>query len=296
MQMTGKRTQERVAYLALASPAIVLLAVLAVYPMVILVRLSLSDVGVDNLRGYWPFNGATNFAVILQDPEFRQVVAQTLVLVVGVMVLSLGIGFMVAMLLRHTTRLGFVTQTIMLLVWALPPVVVGSLWKFFFASSGPLNQALVAIGLVERPIPFLAQPSTALLGIAAVTLWVGVPFAALVLKSAILDVPLEVWEAARMDGASTLQLVNKIILPMIRPTLYILAVLSVVATFKGFDFIYVMTVGGPGVSSSTIPFLGYLTAFRDYDFGLAGAISVVAMLMVLSLAMAYIVALRREER
>ena len=296
VRLRSRRRGDRAAYLILALPSVVLLTVLALYPMVILIQMSLSDVGVGNLRGAWPLNGLANFAEIFQDPDFRQVLAQTLVLVIGVMIVSLAVGFIVAMLLRHTTKLGFVTQTIMLLVWALPPVVVGSLWKFFFASGGPLNQMLIAIRLIDRPIPFLAQPSTSLLAIAAVTLWVGIPFAALVLKSAILDVPLEVWEAARVDGASTLQLVFRIILPMIRPTLYILGVLSVVATFKGFDFIYVMTVGGPGVSSSTVPFLGYLTAFQSYEFGLAGAISVVAMIMVLGLTVAYIFALRREEK
>lgn len=296
MHVNRRRRGEPVAYLILALPSIVLLAVLALYPMVILVQMSMSEVRADNLRGAWDFNGLENFVAIFQDPDFRQVLAQTLVLVFGVMVVSLAVGFIVAMLLRHTTKLGFVTQTIMLLVWALPPVVVGSLWKFFFASTGPLNQLLISIGLIDDPIPFLSQPSTSLLGIAAVTLWVGIPFATLVLKSAVLDVPLEIWEAARVDGASTLQLVLQIILPMIRPTLYILGVLSVVGTFKGFDFIYVMTVGGPGVSSSTVPFLGYRTAFENYEFGLAGAISVVAMVMVLALAVAYIFALRREER
>lgn len=296
MRVNRRRSGESVAHLVLALPSILLLTVLALYPMVILVQMSLSEVTASNLRGAWGFNGLANFVAIFQDPDFRQVLAQTLVLVLGVMIVSLGAGFIVAMLLRHSTRLGFVTQTIMLLVWALPPVVVGSLWKFFFASAGPLNQMLITIGLLDDPIPFLAQPSTSLLGIAAVTLWVGIPFATLVLKSAVLDIPLEIWEAARMDGASTLALVLQIVLPMIRPTLYVLGVLSVVGTFKGFDFIYVMTVGGPGVSSSTVPFLGYRTAFENYEFGLAGAISVVAMIMVLALAVAYILALKREER
>jgi multiple sugar transport system permease protein len=83
---------------------------------------------------------------------------------------------------------------------------------------------------------------------------------------------------------------------MIRPTLLILGVLSVVGAFKAFDFIYVMTRGGPGTSSTTIPFLGYLLAFQNYKFGAAGAVSVMAMLVVVALAVGYIFAVRREGR
>ncbi|MEA5118256.1 MAG: sugar ABC transporter permease, partial [Propionicimonas sp.] len=200
------------------------------------------------------------------------------------------------MALRKQTRLNYLSQTLMIFVWALPPVVVGNVWSFLLSSTGPVNALLVDAGIAASPIPYLSQPDTALLGIGAVTIWAGVPFAVLVLKSAILDIPVEILDAARVDGARPMQVVWNIILPFIRPTLYILGVLSVVSAFKGFDFIYVMTKGGPGTSSSTIPFLAYRTAFRDYQFGTAGAISVLAMLIVLVLAVAYIVAVRREDR
>jgi multiple sugar transport system permease protein len=129
-----------------------------------------------------------------------------------------------------------------------------------------------------------------------VTVWVGIPFAGLVLKSAILDVPLEILDAAKVDGANNFQVLTKIILPTIRPTLLILGVLTIVAAFKAFDLIYTMTQGGPGTSSSTIPYLGYVTALQSYQFGQAGAISVVAMVVVLALAVAYIFAVRQEEK
>ncbi|WP_158861680.1 carbohydrate ABC transporter permease [Leifsonia sp. AG29] len=258
--------------------------------------MAFSDVGVQNLLGSWPLNGVDNFVSVFADPAFRTVVLQTLAFVALVMVATLVLGFLAAMLLRGASRVNSAVQTTMIFVWALPPVVVGSLWKFLLSSSGPVNSVLLDLGLVKAPIPFLGQPSTALFCIGLVTVWVGIPFAALVLKSAILDIPLEVWDAARVDGAGLLQTVWYVVLPAIRPTLYILGVLSVVGAFRGFDFIYVMTFGGPGSSSSTIPFFGYLTAFRDYQFGHAAAISVVAMVIVLGLAIAYIAAVRKEDR
>lgn len=282
--------------LLFAVPGIVLLAVLSLYPVYIVARMSLSDVGVSDLLGTWPFVGFRNFATILGDPAFQAVTVQTLFFVVAVCLFTLVVGFTFAMLLRRSTRLNTLTQTMMIFVWALPPVVVGSLWKFLLASNGPVSALLVGARLSSGPIPFLSQAQTSLVSIAIVSIWVGIPFAVLVLKSAILDIPLETWDAARMDGARLMQIVWFIVLPAIRPTLYILGVLSVVGAFKGFDFIYVMTNGGPGTSSSTIPFLAYLTAFQSYQFGTAAAISVVAIGIVLVLAVAYIAAVRREER
>jgi len=277
-------------------PAAALLAVLSLYPLLVLIQMSLSQVTISNLLGYWPFVGLRNFRDELTSPTFRAVAAQTFALVVAVLVLSLLFGFLAAMVLRENTLFNRITQTTMVLVWTLPPIVVGSLWRFLLASDGGLNQLLVHLHVLAHPQPFLSQSSTALVAITAITLWASAPFAAMVIKAAILDLPGDVLDAARIDGASSLQIVTRVIVPMIRPTLLILGVLSVVAAFKAFDFIYVMTRGGPGTSSTTIPFLGYLLAFQNYQFGAAGAVSVLAMLVVLALAVGYIYAVRREER
>ncbi len=277
-------------------PAAALLVVLSLYPLVVLVQMSLDDVTIANLRGYWPFAGLANFRAELSDPAFVAVAVQTLAVVVSVLVLSLTVGFLVALVLRDNSRLNRITQTTMILVWTLPPIVTGSLWKFLLASDGGLNVLLVRAHVLAHPVPFLSQSSTSLAAITAITLWASTPFAVMVIKSAILDVPPEILDAARVDGAGTTQIVLRVIVPVIRPTLLILGVLSVVGAFKAFDFIYVMTRGGPGTSSATIPFLGYLLAFQDYRFGLAGAVSVIAMLIVLVLALGYLYAVRREQR
>jgi multiple sugar transport system permease protein len=282
--------------LGFSAPAAALLAVLSLYPLVVLVQMSVDDVTITNLLRYWPYVGFRNFQDQLTDPTFRTVAVQTLILVTAILILTLVLGFLLAMVLRENTRLNRITQTTMILVWTLPPIVAGSLWKFLLASDGGLSDLLVRMHVLDHPTAFLSQSSTALAAVTAVTLWSSAPFAVMVIKSAILDVPRDVIDAARVDGASTRQVVTSVIVPMIRPTLLILGVLSVVGAFKAFDFIYVMTRGGPGTSSTTIPFLGYLLAFQNYQFGAAGAVSVLAMLVVLVLAMGYIYAVRREER
>jgi multiple sugar transport system permease protein len=277
-------------------PAVVLLSVMSLYPIYILVRMSLSDVTISNIVGYWPFIGLHNFITVFGSSAFQSVIEQTLFFVILVLITTMVAGLVVALALRSSRGFPLVTQTTLILVWTLPPVIVGALWKFLLSSQGAINQTLMSLGLIHRAIPFLSQPSTALAAVAAVTIWVGIPFAGLVIKSAILDVSPEILDAAKVDGASGFQVLTRIIIPMIRPTLLILGVLTVVAAFKAFDLIYTMTSGGPGTSSATIPYLGYVTAFQTYQFGQAGAISVVAMVIVLILAVGYILAVRQEEK
>lgn len=278
------------------APGALLIGVMSIYPIFILLQMSISKVDITNIVGAWPLVGTANFTSIFASNTFREVTVQTLVFVVFVLLATMLAGLIVALMLRSSRGFSLVTQTTLILVWTLPPVVVGALWKFLLSSDGAINELLVAVRLVDEPVPFLSLPETGLIAIGAVTVWISVPFAGLVIKSAILDVPEEILDAARVDGASKAQVLNQIVLPMIRPTLLILGVLTVVAAFKAFDLIYTMTRGGPGSSSSTIPFLGYTMAFQNYEFGRAAAISVVAMFIVLCLAVAYIFAVRREEK
>lgn len=277
-------------------PALVFLAVFSLYPMYVLAQMSIAQVGVKNLLAGWPFVGGRNFAAVLGDPTFRAVALQTLVLVAGIVITTLFAGLISAYILRAETRFNAITQTFMILIWVLPPVIVGSLWKFLLASNGFFNSILKALHLIDEPIAFLAEPGVSLASVAMVMLWTGLPFSALVLRSAMLDVPTEVIDAAQVDGAGQWQTAVRIVIPMIRPTIITLAVLVLVGAFKTFDLIYVMTKGGPGTSTSTIPYLAYTTAFTDFRFDLAAAMSVLAMIIVLVFAAGYVWAVRREER
>ncbi|MCL2464065.1 MAG: sugar ABC transporter permease [Micrococcales bacterium] len=269
---------------------------MSVYPMVVLVQMSLSDVTLSDILTSWPWNAFANFRYIFDSSTFQEVAAQTVIFVVVVLVATMLAGFIVALVLRSPRGFSLVTSTTLVLVWVMPPVIVGSLWRFLLSSNGAVNSLLLALRIEREPTAFLALPGTALGAIAAVTVWVGIPFASLVIKSAILDVSEEVLDAARVDGANSWETLTRIVIPMIRSTLLILAVLTVVGAFKAFDLIYTMTKGGPGTKSATIPFLGYVTAFQSYQFGNAAAMSAVAMAFILILAVLYIVVTRKEEK
>jgi multiple sugar transport system permease protein len=275
------RARRELARIPFLLPTAFFVLLLSIYPFIRLVQMSLSDVSAGNLLTSWPFVGFDNFSEVLASPDFRSALGQTAGFVVVVLVLSLGGGMLAACVMQRQVRVGRLAQSLMLLTWALPPVVTGSLWKFLFASEGGVNALLHVFGFDS--VPFLVSPSLALWSVAFVTSWVSAPFAAVVLRSALLDVPRETLEAAAVDGAGPIRAFRYVTLPQLMPTVMVLSVLIVVYAFRSFDFIYVMTDGGPAGASTTIPFLGYQQAFTEFAFGEAGATGVVALLLVLFL-------------
>jgi multiple sugar transport system permease protein len=172
-------------------------------------------------------------------------------------------------------------------------VVNGSVWKFLLNDAGFFNTVAKAVGL--GPIPFLYDHHVALFSVAFVNSWAVIPFNALVFRAAILNIPVDLFEAAKLDGAGKWQEFRHVLLPSVRPTTLVLAVLTIVYAFRSFDFIYVMTYGGPGDATNTLPFLGYLQAFVQYDFGLGSMTAVLTVLLVLGLAVVYARSIRSEE-
>lgn len=276
-------------------PAGVFLALLSFYPLVQLLRMSVSAVTSATLNSSWAFIGLENFAAGIRSGQTAAGLQRTLVFVVVVTVLGMGIGLAAAIALRTRGRWSGALLALMVFTWALPPVVNGSVWKFLLGDAGLVNTVLQATGLRDAPVPFLYDQYWALVSVAFVNSFAVIPFNALVFRAALMNIEPEVFEAAALDGANRWHEIRHIMLPSVRPTTLVLLVLTIVYGFRSFDFIYVMTYGGPGTATNTLPFLGYLQAFVRYDFGLGAATSVVTVLGVLVLAAVYARSIRREE-
>lgn len=276
-----------------AVPAAAMLIVLSVFPMLVLLRMSVSDVTATTLRNEWAFVGLANYIEGFANGGVQQASLNTVMFVAIVGSLGLLIGLLAALSLRISTRISALVLALMVFVWALPPVVNGSVWKFLLADSGLVNLLLSLVGI--GPVPFLYDADFALASVALVTVWAALPFNALVFRAAILGVPQELIEAARIDGVNRFQEVIHVIVPSIRPTVLVLAVLTIVYAFRSFDYIYVITFGGPGIATNTLPFLGFLQAVMRFDYGLGAATSVLTVLLVAALAVLYGRSIRREE-
>jgi multiple sugar transport system permease protein len=123
-----------------------------------------------------------------------------------------------------------------------------------------------------------------------------VPFATLVFRAALLDLPQETLAAAAVDGARPWQIVRYIVLPLLRPSILVLGILALVYAFKSFDFIYIMSFGGPGTASTTLPFLSYRMAFQEYNYSQGASVALITVAIVLVLSFLYLRQVRREER
>lgn len=286
------RTGRRLLYVL---PAAVILLVLSVYPLVQLIRMSASAVTSANLHDAWSLVGAANFTADFHDGVFWSALQNTVVFVVIITVLSLAAGFAAAVALRSSGRLTAFLMGLMVFIWALPPVVNGSVWKFLLADDGLFNGLLRYAGL-HHPLPFLYDPHWALYSVAIVNAWAVIPFNALVFRAALIGIPEEILEAARLDGANAWDEIRYVLIPAVRPTSLVLIVLTVVYAFRSFDFIYVMTYGGPGTATNTLPFLGYLQAFVKFNYGQGAATAIITAAMVVVLAIVYARSVTKEEQ
>lgn len=290
-----RRNATRRGKLAFALPAGVFLLIFSFFPLAQLARMSVSDVSARTLNSPWEFVGLDNFVGSATQGSLIPAFGNTVVFVLIVTVIGLVGGLGAAILLSTSTWLSAFVLGLMVFIWALPPVVNGSVWKFLLGDAGLINSLIMGMGLSADAVPFLYDERFALLSVAIVNSWAVIPFNALVFRAAILGIPGETFEAARIDGASRWQEIWHMIIPAVRPTTLVLTVLTVVYAFRSFDFIFVMTYGGPGVATNTLPFLSYLQAFVRFDFGMGAATAVISVLLVLVLAVIYARSVRSEE-
>lgn len=274
-------------------PAIILLTALSLLPAIELVRISLNDVGLGNVvSGEWQFVGAENFIDLPENPDFGGAIRNTFIFVAIAVVGAFGGGMLGAQLIRPEAMSRRVLQGLMILAWSLPPVIAGSVWKFMLSFDGVVNAVTSVVGI--EPTFFLSDPTLALYAVALITAWQSIPFAALVLKAGLLDIPDDQFEAAAIDGASRWQTFRQVTMPQLRPVSITLIVLLVVYAFRSFDLLFVMTEGGPGTSTTTLPYLSYRTAFVLDNFGSGAAIAIVSVAFIMVVAVVYS-RLAREE-
>jgi len=236
-----KSALSRRVYLIYIIPAGIYLLLLALYPFVNLLWMSLSNVTTLNIvRGSWPFRGLSNFVALGHLSDFVLAFRNTLVFVLIVVSVGMLGGLGAATLLQVKGRLSAVGLGLMVFTWAMPPVVLGSLWKFLLLPGGLVNSILATLHLSKGPL-WLVQENLVLVSVALVNSWAVIPFSALVYRAALIDIPVELLDASSVDGATPVQRFLRIKMPLLLPITLILTVLTVVYAFRSFDFIYVMT-------------------------------------------------------
>ena len=241
--------------------------------------------------------GWANYERMLNDPGFWKVMQTTLLFTVLVIVVAVGIGLFTALLFNRPFRYRPAARALLMLPWAFPevPVVMIFIW-ILSPQFGVVNVlARLIPGVTQNP-QWLQVPELAMGWMVLIASWKAFPFYSLVILAALQGVPRELYEAAKVDGASPLQLFRSITLPGIGTTLELLVVLASIFSFKQFTIIYLMTGGGPSGATETIVMRIFNTAFRFYDYSYAAAIGVAGFLVSLVIAFVFILLQARRTR
>jgi multiple sugar transport system permease protein len=270
-------------------PALVYLALLFAYPLVYNVLLSLRQAGVIGfINDSAKFAGLANYKSALSNPALPTVVVNTAIFLVASLVVQFVIGFGLALFFTRRFPLSGLLRALILVPWLLPGVVTGSILRFMFdTSDGMINQILKDVGIIHTPIQWLSDPHLALVTVVIANIWVGIPFNMLLLHGGIQEIPRELYEAGRVDGAGTFRLFRSITVPMLRPVIAVVLILGFIYTLKAFDIIIVMTGGGPINGSQLLSTWAYTLSFTNLDFGQGAAVGTIMMLISLVCAVIY---------
>ncbi|MEZ5923246.1 MAG: sugar ABC transporter permease [Hyphomicrobiaceae bacterium] len=229
------------------------------------------------------FTGFTNYQTAIEDAEFRHSMWLTALFVVAVVLLEFLIGFAVALMLNHVERFKPVYYAILLCPLLMNPVIVGLIWRMFLHPQlGIVNYLLSLVGIPA--VDWLGSTSVAIWTIVLVDIWHQVSFMIVLLLAGLAALPREPYEAARVDGASALASFRHITLPLMRPVIIVTLLIRAIFAVKTYDLIYIMTRGGPGVSTDFVSYFIYRTAFVSLNIGEASAMSIVLLAVVLALS------------
>jgi multiple sugar transport system permease protein len=281
--------------LFLLSPALVLLGGIVAYPIGRAVWLSVHHLEI--LRpDQTQFVGLQNYRELWQDPVLRIALGNSAVWVLGVVLFQLLGGLAGAFVLNRQFAGRAAVRGLALIPWATPSVLVALMWTWMLDGNyGLINDLLVKMGLLSRFQPWLAQPWSALPAVMLADIWQGIPFFAVMLLAALQAIPEELFEAGRIDGASAWRLFRHVTFPLLLPTVLITSMLRMIWTANYMDLIMIMTGGGPGYSSLTVPLHAYYIAYKRLDFGYGSAIAIVQVAVLALAIVAYLRQLRKTE-
>lgn len=267
------------------------LLILIGFPVVYNVLMSLQDVTLFTLPQFMrPYIGLENYQTVLSNSETWSVVSNTAIFVSGNVVLQIVLGLSLALYFEQEFPGSKFMRGLFLVGWMLPPLVIGAVWKWLFATeAGALN------AIFGSNMNWLSDTSTSLLAVTTANIWFGTPFAMILLSAAVSNVPKELTEAASLDGAGPINRFIYITLPQIAASLLAVISLTIIYSMRAFDVIWAMTKGGPVDSSTILPLLSYRLSFDEFKFGNGAAVANLAFVFVFVVALIYVRSIKREK-
>jgi multiple sugar transport system permease protein len=287
-----QQTNDRAVWFVL--PALGLMLLVALYPLASTFWLSLRDEF--PIFHISRFVGFAHYITLWNDPRFWQSLANTTYFTVVSVLAEVIVGFGVALLLHQVFPARGLVRALVLMPWFVPTVVAARVWEWIYHPHfGVLNALLLHSGLTNAAINWLGHPVLALHSAIIADVWKTMPFAALLILAGLQTIPGDLYRAARVDGASTLQSFWHITFPWLVPVLGITVIFRMLDALRVFDVVYVLTGGGPANTTETLSIYAYRLSFQTLEFGYGAALAVVTLAIILVTSLALQLVLRRDD-
>jgi multiple sugar transport system permease protein len=283
------------AYFWLLLPVLIYVAGIAIYPLLFSFGISLFEYRLTDPNQIKTFIGLSNYIKAFNDPVILESFKTTFIFVVGTVFIEIAFGLGLAMLLASENVITTFIRSFLLLPMALPPLVIGLIWKALYNVDWgiiPFYANILGIDLGHGP---LAQPGWALPAVMLIDIWEWTPLLMFIFLAGIKCLPIEPYEAAMVDGASRWKSFIYLTLPLLKPTFLVAMLLRTMQSFKVFDIIYASTAGGPGLETTVLNFQIYKVGMVFFDMGYASALANILLFIVVILAVIYVLVLERQQ-
>lgn len=279
-KMTRLQRRETIAGYLFIAPSFIGFIALSLFPLIMTIILSVSEWDlVSGISGI-NFIGLDNFIKLFSDNTFKVSFKNNILFAIWSMPALLILGFIGAYMISSLKKTGGFFKIVYFLPYISSSIAIATVWRVIFQPSyGPINSILQSLGM-KNPPQWLSSPDWALFVITLMFVWQQLGYYILIYTTALTGVPKDLYEAAEMDGANTVQKIIHVTIPMVTPTTFFLSVTGIIASFKVFDTIQVLTQGGPGNSSSVLVYYLYKVSFQQYHYGYGAAISMILFLVV----------------
>lgn len=260
-------------------PALTVFCLVILYPFINSLYMSFTDQSL--LKPGSNFIGLKNFEKIFADPNFSEVLINTLIFVVFGTLLPFIMGLIWAIVLNEKFKGAEFLRGVTLVDWIIPSTAIGFLWMWIFHGEfGLLNEVLKGLGIVKENINWLGQTGTAMIVVIIAKTWQTLPWFMAYLLGGLQAVSMEQVEAARIDGAGNWEVFWNIILPEMKPIIFLVLILGTMGSLQHFDLIWVMTQGGPARATTTLAIEVYRNAFQNWNVGLAAAMGTIWVVLL----------------
>jgi multiple sugar transport system permease protein len=289
LRLIGELSETRYWMYLLLLPSALLITAVVLYPTLYGIQLSFHEMRLNRPALGTDWVGFKHYVRMWSDPIFWTALRNTAVWVTSSIALEFAVGLVAALALNRNLLGTKVLAVLILVPYFLPNVVAGHMWALMLDPRlGVINDLLVKLGLLTGYKAWFADPSTAMAAAIIVEAWHSFPFFTLLIMAGLKGIPTDLYKAADIDGAGPFAQLRLITLPMLKTIIAAAVILRVIGLVNSPDLLLILTNGGPGRATQVLSLYAFQTAYKDFNFGYAGALSVVMFILLMLFAWAYI--------